>query len=123
MANEAGQTAIFSVVSEERQAPLARMQSGGARAMWIWLDHLEAYERAEEVRYSDEKGRPEDRRAFEGDELVRLVDRPVIEAARFELTGKRLPHRQYNLNPLRQRFSFPTEVGTISSQSVSHSFD
>jgi hypothetical protein len=209
MADEAGQTAIFGVVSAECQDQLDELENGRARAMWMWLNDLCGFGQAEEVRFSDSKrfgrmweaftcekglqiaqdvdtidgfeqairsifrstnakvetcdrirtafdeedarliqvaiyreGRPEDRRAFLGGELEHLVDRPVLEAAltyeqatgvievvandlesriifvrlfaehvlHAPFTGEKLRLCQYDLDPLRRPFSFPTEA-------------
>jgi len=52
MADDAGQTALFGVVEDQRA--LERLGSGYARATSVFLENLEEFRRAERHRYSDD---------------------------------------------------------------------
>ena len=55
MADDAGQTALYSVVDDRRS--LDDLANGHDRALWLFLHELERFRHAEEVRYTDERRR------------------------------------------------------------------
>jgi hypothetical protein len=55
MADEPGQTALYGVMPDK--APLDALQNGHARAVYVFTNNGEAFQRAEEVRYTDEHRR------------------------------------------------------------------
>lgn len=55
MADEAGQTALYGV-TQHRDA-LDALENGHARARWMFLNDLDAFRHAEEVRFTDERRR------------------------------------------------------------------
>jgi hypothetical protein len=65
MTDEAGQTALFSVVID--RAELDELGNGYARAVTVLLDAPAAFRRAEEVRYTDEKRNSRMWDGFRGD--------------------------------------------------------
>jgi hypothetical protein len=55
LADDAGQTALYSVV--ENRETLDALANGHARALWMFLNAPVLFQRAEEVRYTDERRR------------------------------------------------------------------
>lgn len=55
MADVAGQTALYSVV-DDREV-LDELENGHARALWLFLNDLNRFRHAEEVRFTDERRR------------------------------------------------------------------
>lgn len=55
MSDEAGQTALYSVVDD--RAILDGLANGHDRALWLFLNDLALFRHAEEVRYTDERRR------------------------------------------------------------------
>ena len=55
MADVAGQTALYSVV-DDREV-LDELENGHARAMWLFINDLNRFRHAEEVRFTDERRR------------------------------------------------------------------
>lgn len=55
MADEAGQTALYSVIGD--RSSLDGLANGHERALWLFLDQQALFRRAEEVRYTDERRR------------------------------------------------------------------
>ena len=55
LADDAGQTALYSVV--ENRETLDALANGHARALWMFLNAPVLFRRAEEVRYTDERRR------------------------------------------------------------------
>jgi hypothetical protein len=55
MADEPGQVALYSVMTNHR--PLDNLQNGHARACWAFLNDRATFRRAEEVRFTDEHRR------------------------------------------------------------------
>lgn len=55
LADEAGEAAIRSVVTETD--PLEALSGGASRALFLFLRHFETFQRAEEVRFTDEHRR------------------------------------------------------------------
>jgi hypothetical protein len=53
LADEGGQTALYGVVPD--RAALDALPSNHARAIWTLMEHPEAFQRAEEVRYTDDR--------------------------------------------------------------------
>jgi len=55
LADDAGQTALYSVV--DNRETLDVLANGHARALWMFLNEPIPFRQAEEVRYTDEKRR------------------------------------------------------------------
>lgn len=55
MADEPGQTALYGVIGDK--AALDLLQNGHARAVHVFVNNREAFQRAEEVRFTDERRR------------------------------------------------------------------
>ena len=55
MADEGGQTALYGVIDD--RAVLDDLGNGHARALWLFLNDRARFQRAEEVRYTDERRR------------------------------------------------------------------
>lgn len=53
MADEAGQTALFAVTTSPDI--LEDLENGYARSLWMFLNDLRGFDRAEEVRYADDR--------------------------------------------------------------------
>lgn len=51
LSDEAGQAALYSVVTQRESLDL--LENGSARALYVFLHDSEAFRRAEEVRYTD----------------------------------------------------------------------
>lgn len=79
MADEAGQTAIYSVAQDPDQ--LDDLQNAHDRALWMFLHDRAGFRRAEEVRYTDERRRGRMWDGFIGEpELVPQRDPAAVEA-------------------------------------------
>ena len=74
MSDEAGQTALYSVV--EDRAVLDGLANGHDRALWLFLKDLALFRHAEEVRYTDERRRG---RSWDG-----FIGTPNLELRRDE---------------------------------------
>jgi hypothetical protein len=74
MSDEAGQTALYSVV--EDRAVLDGLANGHDRALWLFLKDLSLFRHAEEVRYTDERRRG---RSWDG-----FIGTPNLELRRDE---------------------------------------
>ena len=64
MADDAGQVALFSV-TEDRDH-LEQLANGHDRALWLFLNRHDAFQRAEEVRFTDERRRGRSWDGFQG---------------------------------------------------------
>jgi hypothetical protein len=82
MADDAGQTAIYSIVDDH--LILETMENGHARAMHLFLNDPDAFRRAEESRYTDEHRRG---RKWEGYEGAPQVDSPARRGGRRAIQG------------------------------------
>ena len=79
MADEAGQTAIYSVAQDPDQ--LDDLQNAHDRALWMFLHDRAGFRHAEEVRYTDERRRGRMWDGFIGEpELVPQRDPAAVEA-------------------------------------------
>jgi hypothetical protein len=81
MADEAGQTAIYSVAQDP--GLLDALQNGHDRALWMFLHDRAGFQHAEEVRYADERRRGRMWDGFIGEpDLVLQRDAAAVEAFR-----------------------------------------
>ncbi|HXF88077.1 MAG TPA: hypothetical protein VNK48_06985 [Xanthobacteraceae bacterium] len=79
MADEAGQTAIYSVAQDP--GLLDALQNGHDRALWVFLHDRAGFQRAEEVRYADERRRGRMWDGFIGEpKLVPQRDPAAVES-------------------------------------------
>lgn len=79
MADEAGQTAIYSVVADRAQ--LDELRNAHDRALWLFLNSAVGFRHAEEVRFTDEHRRSRMYDGFVGTPNIALRRDPVsIEA-------------------------------------------
>ena len=76
MSDEAGQTALYSVVDD--RAVLDGLANGHDRALWLFLNDLALFRQAEEVRYTDERRRG---RSWDG-----FVGTPNLDLRRDEVS-------------------------------------
>ena len=79
LADDAGQTALFSVIDD--RSVLADLANGHARALWMFLNEPVRFRHAEEVRYTDERRRGRSWDGFIGTPHLNLRhDEAALEA-------------------------------------------
>ena len=74
LADDAGQTALYSVV--DNRETLDVLANGHARALWMFLNEPIPFRQAEEVRYTDEKRRGRSWDGFIAPRKVKKLVRP-----------------------------------------------
>jgi len=88
LADDAGQTAILSVVADT--SPIHDLIGPHDRALWLFLNHPDLFRQAEEVRFTDERRRG---RAWDG-----------FVAAQFKVLNRSIEATEAFKKAVRQRF-------------------